>query len=125
MHQVPTLEVKDLATGQTVSLTQSLAIIDFLEEAFPQTPSLLPQGADALMRANVRRIAEIINSGTAWKEKANGTIHSMDLLVLPCDIACATIGIQPLQNLSAMSKITTESSGAYDGRAFGRDAIIK
>jgi glutathione S-transferase len=34
--QVPTLEVRDLATGQTVVLTQSLPIIEFLDEAFPQ-----------------------------------------------------------------------------------------
>jgi len=34
--QVPTLEVRDLATGQTVMLTQSLPIIEFLDEAFPQ-----------------------------------------------------------------------------------------
>lgn len=36
MQQVPTLECKDLATDETVVLTQSLPIIEFLDEAFPE-----------------------------------------------------------------------------------------
>lgn len=34
-------------------------------------------------------------------------------------------GIQPLQNLAVINKILAESGGAYDGKAFGRDAIVK
>ena len=36
MQQLPTLECTDRATGQRVALTQSLAIIEFLDEAFPE-----------------------------------------------------------------------------------------
>lgn len=51
---VPTLEVD----GRY--FTQSLAIIEFLEERFPQKP-LLPR--DQFRRAQVRERAELINSG--------------------------------------------------------------
>jgi len=63
-----------------------------------QTRPMLPKGgSDAVLkRAQVRRVAEMVNSG-----------------------------IQPLQNLSQMAKITTESGGAYDGKKFGKDAIVK
>ena len=59
---------------------------------------MLPKGGpDAVLkRAQVRRVAEMVNSG-----------------------------IQPLQNLSPMAKITAESGGAYDGKAFGKDALPK
>ena len=52
--QVPTL-----AVGGS-SITQSLAIIEYLEEVYP-TPSILP--GDALDRAAARQFAECINSG--------------------------------------------------------------
>ena len=50
---VPALVVDDPAGGE-VALTQSLAIIEYLDETFPQ-PRLLPD--DALGRARVRTIA--------------------------------------------------------------------
>jgi hypothetical protein len=34
-------------------------------------------------------------------------------------------GIQPHQNLGSMELITKGSSGTYDGRAFGREMILK
>lgn len=39
-------------------LTQSLAILEYLDEAFPDTPALLP--ADAAGRARVRALAQLI-----------------------------------------------------------------
>lgn len=59
MHQVPALKVVD-HDGQTHLLTQSLAIIEFLEENFPDN-SLYPQ--DAIARAKSRAIAETISGG--------------------------------------------------------------
>jgi len=58
---------------------------------------MLPRGGSEapLKRAQVRRVAEIVNSG-----------------------------IQPLQNLATMSDITAKSGGALDGKDFGRDAIV-
>jgi maleylpyruvate isomerase len=55
MHQVPTLELDD---GQL--LTESVAIIEWLEDTYPD-PALLPRGP--LERARVRELVQIINSG--------------------------------------------------------------
>ena len=55
MGQVPVLELVD---GR--HLSQSLAILDYLEEAYP-TPALLPE--DRWARARCRQLAETINAG--------------------------------------------------------------
>lgn len=60
LGQVPVLELELDERGSPVFLTQSLAIIEYLEERFP-TPPLLPRGL--LARARVRELAELINSG--------------------------------------------------------------
>ena len=54
MEQVPVLEFTETATGNTIVLTQSLAIMEFLEEWQPQTP-LFPRN-DLLLRARVRQV---------------------------------------------------------------------
>jgi maleylpyruvate isomerase len=59
MGQVPVLEL-DGADGP-LYLTQSMAILEYLEESHP-APPLLP--ADRLGRARARQLAEIVNSGT-------------------------------------------------------------
>jgi maleylpyruvate isomerase len=58
MQQVPVLELEE--QGELVRIGQSLAIIEFLEERFPEPP-LLP--ADRVQRARARQLAEIVNSG--------------------------------------------------------------
>ncbi len=58
LGQIPVLELRD--GDAPVFLTQSLAIIEYLEERFP-TPPLLPR--DPIARARVRELAQIINSG--------------------------------------------------------------
>jgi maleylpyruvate isomerase len=58
MEQVPALVVTE--DGRTLVLTQSLPILEWLDERFP-SPSLLP--GDPFLRAHVRRLAEIVNSG--------------------------------------------------------------
>jgi maleylpyruvate isomerase len=55
LAQVPVLELDD---GRR--LTQSMAIIEYLEEAHP-SPPLLPR--DAYQRARARSLAELVNSG--------------------------------------------------------------
>jgi maleylacetoacetate isomerase len=58
MQSVPLLEWHE---GEAIRrLTQSLAIIDFLEQRHP-TPPLLP--TDPWLRARARQLAEIVNSG--------------------------------------------------------------
>jgi maleylpyruvate isomerase len=56
MSQVPTLELDN-----GTRLSQSMAIMEYLEEFRPERPSLLPK--NILDRATVRCFAEIINSG--------------------------------------------------------------
>jgi maleylpyruvate isomerase len=58
MAQVPTLEWVE--GGETMRLGQSLAIIEYLDLAFPG-PQLLPE--QPLVRAKVRQLAEIVNAG--------------------------------------------------------------
>jgi len=58
LRQVPLLEFEQ--EGRTVRLTQSLAILEYLEERWPE-PRLLP--SDPLLRAQARRLAEIVNAG--------------------------------------------------------------
>lgn len=58
LGQVPVLEVDE--DGRTLRLVQSMAILEWLEERFPDPP-LLP--ADLAGRARVRALAEIVNSG--------------------------------------------------------------
>jgi len=104
MAQVPTLCFLD-SQGNSHTVTQSLAIIDFLDTAFASSSGvapLVPLGAGPearLRRARALQIAEIINSG-----------------------------VQPLQNLSVMSaiKVADNDRGeTVDGRGFAAQAIEK
>ncbi len=109
MKQIPVLECIDTAKctdnqpnvdANKIRITQSIAIIEFLEEAFVgQGSSLLP--TDIVDKARVMEIAEIVNSG-----------------------------IQPLQNLSVMDMIDELSKGCVEiklgnGQVFGKRHIEK
>lgn len=59
MAQLPTLEIVE-DDGRVVLLTQSLPIIEYLDERWPESP-LLPR--DLVLRAKARALAEIVNSG--------------------------------------------------------------
>ena len=59
MSQVPLLEYTDPATGEAQSLTQSLAIIEFLEEAYPATHRVLPTSITE--RARARQVKPTIH----------------------------------------------------------------
>lgn len=60
MHQVPAIKFSDL-DGKTHVLNQSLPIIQFLEEQFPDGPSVLPK--DPIARAKSLAIADTISGG--------------------------------------------------------------
>jgi maleylacetoacetate isomerase len=62
MGQVPMLEFQDTETNQTIRISQSIAIVDFLEEVFPDRQSVFPH--DPLQKALARQMVEIVNSGT-------------------------------------------------------------
>jgi maleylpyruvate isomerase len=55
---VPVLEVEE--NGKTVQLPQSVAIVEYLEERYPEKP-LFPKGA--VERARMRAMVELVNSG--------------------------------------------------------------
>lgn len=74
MRTVPTLELEE--GGVVRRLSQSIAILEYLEERY-RTPALLP--SEPLLRARVRMLAEMVNSG-----------------------------IQPLQNLSVLQFVKGE-----------------
>lgn len=59
MRTLPTLEWTE-ADGTVRRLSQSLPVLEYLEERFP-APALLP--ADAFLRAKARMLAEMVNSG--------------------------------------------------------------
>ncbi len=59
LAQVPVLEVAEDGRP-TLRIAQSMAILEWMEERFPE-PALLP--ADAAGRARVRALAEHVNSG--------------------------------------------------------------
>lgn len=82
MGFVPVLELlpnspKDgPATSNPVYLTESTAIIEWLEETHP-TPPLLP--GDPLQRARIRQLAQIINAGTQpLQNLSTALLHSDD-----------------------------------------------
>ena len=56
LDQLPVLEYTDPLTGEAQSLTQSLAIIEFLEEAYPATHRVLPTSVTERARARQVRI---------------------------------------------------------------------
>ncbi len=58
MGQVPVLEIE--GDGGPIRLGQSVAILEYLEEAHPE-PALLP--SDAVLRARARQLTEIVNAG--------------------------------------------------------------
>jgi maleylpyruvate isomerase len=58
ISQVPVLEIE--RGGKPHRITQSIAIIEYLDEIAPEPP-LLPR--DPLERARVRELAELVNSG--------------------------------------------------------------
>ena len=98
MHAVPALVVREAGdAGDAVTLTQSLAILEFLEERFPgRGEALLPPASDPLARAQVRRVADLI----------------------ACDI-------QPVQNLRILKAVGPERKDEW-GRSmieFGFDAL--
>lgn len=58
---VPSLIIKPgPGTTDTVTITQSMAALEYLEEAFPDKPALLPPASDPTARAHVRTLASII-----------------------------------------------------------------
>jgi len=105
MAQVPTLEITE-DDGSRVALTQSLAILEYLDERWPDPP-LLPR--DPLLRARARALAEIINAGVQPLQNAS-TLKKIK--ALGSDEAT---WIRPFitHGLAAFAKLAAEVSGTF------------
>ncbi len=73
--EVPVLEVEE--RGVERHLSQSVAIIEYLEERFPR-PALLPR--DPFMRGLARQLAEMVNSGIQPLQNLSVLAHVRDQL---------------------------------------------
>ncbi|KAJ1983289.1 Glutathione S-transferase zeta-1 [Dimargaris verticillata] len=69
---VPTLEID----GHVIP--QSMAILEYLEDAYPDTPTLLP--GDAAQRAKARAIAQVIASDIQPAQNMTVTNHIKDVI---------------------------------------------
>lgn len=102
---VPVLEVKE--SGQTALLTQSVAIVEYLEERYPEKP-LFPRGL--LERAKMRAMVELVNSGIQ-------PLHNLQILNHVKDVlhgdtkAWAELWIG--KGLQALEAMAAASAGKY------------
>ena len=60
------------ADGMSFPILQSIAALEYLEETFPKSPALLPPASDALARAKVRTLVNVVASDT--QPRAHRTI---------------------------------------------------
>lgn len=105
MSQVPTLEVTE-DNGDVHTITQSLPILEFLEERFPEVP-ILPR--DAYLRARSRGLAEIVNSGIQPLQNLSVTKRLVQLGV--DDKAWVKSFIA--EGMNALALATAEVSGMF------------
>lgn len=97
MQSVPLLEVVD--GGRVLHIAQSMAIIEYLEERWPEPP-LLP--ADRIARAQVRQAAEIVNSGiqpfqnTSVQKRVKHELHGDEKAWARHFIASGLRALEPL-----------------------------
>lgn len=105
MAQVPTLEITE-DDGTRIALTQSLAILEYLEERWPDPP-ILPR--DPLLRARARALAEIFNAGV---QPLQNTATLKKIKALGGDEAA---WIRPIlaDGLAAFAQIAAEVAGAF------------
>jgi maleylpyruvate isomerase len=75
LRQVPVLEIHE--GGRTMHLTQSIAILEYLEERYPDPP-LLPRGL--VERVQARRLAEVVNAGIQPFQNASTVRHVREVL---------------------------------------------
>ncbi len=110
MQQVPALEVIDdpgSDDGRTVrTITQSLPILEYLEERFPEIP-ILPR--DLYLRARARGLAEIVNSGIQPHQNLTTTNK---IKALGADEGVWTQGFIT-DGIIAFARATAETAGQF------------
>jgi maleylpyruvate isomerase len=105
MAQVPTLEITG-DDGAQISLTQSLPILEYLDERWPEPP-LLPPGP--YLRAKARALAEIVNAGIQPMQNM-ATLRRIKKLGGD-DVEWARL---PIANgLAAFAKLADETAGEF------------
>lgn len=104
MAQVPVLKIRT-ADGE-IGLSQSLAIVEYLEETHPEPP-LLPK--QPVARASARQLAEIVNSGIQPLQNLR-VLQSIEALGgAKLDWARAVIE----RGLAALEQCAAETAGRY------------
>jgi maleylpyruvate isomerase len=112
LGQVPVLEVDD--GGETLLLVQSMAIIEYVDERFPEPP-LLPPSARG--RAHVRALAELVNSGIQPLQNTS-TFVELQKYGVPTDAWTKTF-IE--RGLTALERLAQPQAGAF---LFGDSASL-
>lgn len=105
LAQVPALEVVQ-PDGSTRVLVQSLPILEYLEERFPEVP-LLP--AEPYLRARARALAEIVNSGIQPHQNLSTTRRLEALGISPGDWVKAFVA----DGLAAFARAAAETASAF------------
>ena len=105
MAQVPTLEITE-DDGTRIALTQSLPILEYLDERWPDPP-LLPR--DPYLRAKARGLAEIVNAGIQPMQNTTTTRRIKKLG--GDDVAW----VQPFiaDGLAAFARVVEETAGEF------------
>jgi len=105
MGQVPALAITE-DDGTTRTIHQSLPILEYLEERFPEVP-ILPR--DLYLRARTRGLAEIINSGIQPHQNLSTTIK---VKALGGDEAVWTQGFIT-DGIAAFAQAAAETAGLF------------
>ncbi len=105
MAQVPTLEVTEDG-GARHAITQSLPILEYLEERWPEVP-ILPK--DLYQRARTRGLAEIVNSGIQPLQNLSTTNQ---IKTLGGDVV---VWVRPFiaDGLAAFARNVADTAGAF------------
>jgi maleylpyruvate isomerase len=105
MAQVPALEVTE-DDGTVRTIHQSLPILEYLEERWPEVP-IMPR--DLFLRARMRGLAEIVNSGIQPHQNLTTTLK---VKALGGDEALWTAGFIA-DGIVAFARATAETAGTF------------
>ena len=116
LGQVPVLEYTDTVSGSLVRLTQSVAIIEFLDQAFPQSKSLIPLDAEDKIAAS--EMVQVINSGIQPLQNApliNNLESASEGKIVAKDFAQVFIrnGFRMLETLIMKRKESSRHTGPF------------
>lgn len=113
MSEVPSLEIVDASNETIVSIGQSMAIVEFLEEQFPE-PAMLPK--DPIQRARVRQLAETINTSIQPIQNLRVMRRIMEQFEVERDVAVAWNHYWIDRGFQGLEQLLVQTAGIY---AFG------